>query len=713
MVKSFQKTIVDLVFSGDGLLSKYLTDFEEREIQKEMVRTLFKAYEENKIALVEAGTGTGKSFAYLVPALFWSAQFQEKTIISTHTIALQEQLVKKDIPFLLKVLDLELKVVLVKGMENYLCLRKYDTFRDGNTLLEARLVDKLDQWVGSTDDGSRSSYSGTISETNWTEIKAERENCTHNKCPFFKECFFFKARKKVHAAQILVVNHHLFFSDKYMKSQGSVEDDKSLLPLSERVIIDEAHHIEEVISQTFSSRVDQIAIYSLLARQSALLLAITTILNKAPLSDAETIAFKLQLELEMGAKKGEIIQKVSDAFFFLDLFCSQQIRQKSDSGDQRFRLTDEIISTSVWKEEVGVYFRAFLRAVKDQITELEMVEKKLTKITDGDGQVVALELQSILRRWRDLASAIDLFFADPRRADMVQWVEGRASGGQVYYQLNNRPLEVDTLLSEHLFDAHQSVLLCSATLSTGGNFNFLKSRLGIGQRDDVLEGSYPSPFDYASRALFGAPSDICDPTDPDFNAQVAEIICESSLIADGGVFALFTSYTMLEDCYRRSAEILEEAGFTIFKQGDRPRTVLLEEFKAAEKPILFGTDSFWEGVDVAGEALRLVIIAKIPFKVPTDPLVQAYSEKLQMEGRDPFFHYLIPHAVMKLKQGFGRLIRKSEDRGCVICLDKRIFTKSYGKEFLKSLPPAAVHFETKKKLYQVMRELYQRTEITS
>lgn len=720
MPKTDRDELVDLVFSQDGLLSKHLGDFEERAVQKEMASTLYQAYEENKIALIEAGTGTGKSFAYLVPALFWSLKFQEKTIISTHTIALQEQLIKKDIPFLLSVLDIDVKAVLVKGMENYLCLKKYDSFRDQNQVFDKR-AEQLDNWVLRTEDGSRSSFPYQMGDTDWSQLKAERESCTHNKCPFFKECFFFKARKKVNAAQLLVVNHHLLFSDKYAKSKiDGEEDERTTLPPAERVIIDEAHHIEETISQIFASKVDQVAVYHLLTRvhndrgqAAAFVTAVgTKLLTTAkPLSAQEVAALTLQLDLEVPEKKLHVLQTLKEAFLALDRFCMSSF-QNSEIAEQKWRLTEELIKIPLWDAEIKPAFTAFSNALKALIIELEIVSSKIAKISGDEYQVDLFECTAIIKRLRELEEALALFFSQDKKTDLVQWIEKRLIGAQIHYVLNNRYLDVAPLLEKYLFNAHSSSILCSATLTTGGNFNFLKSRLGISEKEELLEGSYPSPFDYASRAIFAVPSDICDPSDPRFNEEASKAIEEAVKVSNGGAFILFTSYTMLAECYATSSAILERQGFTLFRQGDRPRRLLLEEFKEAKKPVLFGTDSFWEGVDVAGDALKLVVIVKIPFKVPSDPLVQAYSERLVSEGKDPFFHYSIPHAVVKFKQGFGRLIRKKEDRGCVLCLDKRIFTKAYGKQFLLSLPPVKLCYEPKKKLYQEIKELYKRTEVT-
>lgn len=508
------------------------------------------AYVEEQTLLIEAGTGIGKSIAYLLPALLWAEKTSECTVISTHTIALQEQLLEKELPLLLDALNLDLKIVLLKGMGNYTCLKK--------------------------------------ESENATFVMADRESCTHVKCPFFKKCTYFRQKREAEKADLIIVNHHLLFAD--------MASDHAVIPEYDRLIIDEAHHIEDVATQYFADKISRINL------------------------------------IKLAGKNSEFIQAIETLF--------------QDVGSPR-RL-HEITWEGAAKRVLQLGSSA-LDSIED-----EMMEQSLKRMLDT--------LESYI------TSAMD--------DGTVRWVEPGI--------LVRAKLEVASYLKEALFERVSTVILCSATLTTAGSFTYMKSRLGI---ELSKERIYESPFDYESQALLVVPTDIPDPNHPNFILAATRVIWDAIEHNGGGTFVLFTSYAMLHACKAELEQQLLDANFPLLVQGEQKRTELLNTFRAASNSVLFGTDSFWEGVDVVGDELRCVILVRLPFKAPGDPLFEARSEKIQSDGGSPFFDYALPQAIVKFKQGFGRLIRNREDRGSVICLDSRLIKKGYGKLFLQSLPP--------------------------
>lgn len=627
---------LELLFSEGGLLSQHLNGYEERVEQFQMAQQIAEAYSKDHIALVEAGTGIGKSLAYLAPAILWAVKHKERTVVATHTISLQEQLIEKEIPFLLKVLGLDLKAVLVKGMGNYLCLRKYAELDEENAQLE--------NWVMRTGDGSRSDLDFFVPANLWDKIAAEPERCTGAKCSHYKPCFFFKARRNIHDAKLVVVNHHLLLADLM------AEKDQALLPEFRRLILDEAHNLEEIALDCLSERVDKAQLVRVLSHKMVVPLDLPSHLQ-------------VRLGIDVPAGRNHLMLKIEEAF---------QLLPKEISGNFRVKeaMSKEITEGfSFLQEEMG-RFGASLDAL---IKELEPFPRM---------DLLALELQVVSNRLSKSAAVIDRFFSGEATEARLRWIERTATN----WVLREADLDVSSHLNELIFEKFPTTSLCSATMTANREFTFIRSRLGVDLSNRlVTEKIYDSPFDYQNRVLLAVPDDMPDPTDFSFLGKASEVILKSVQASRGSAFVLFTSYEMLNQCYE-----LLKTKIDILRQGDASRTSLLDKFKAHEGSILFGTDSFWEGVDVPGDALRLVILVKLPFKVPDDPIVAAKGDLLKKEGKNPFINYLLPEAAIKFKQGFGRLMRRKTDRGCIICLDKRLITKSYGKLFLKSLPECPV-----------------------
>ncbi len=705
--------LLTLVFAKTGLLSRSLEGFEERHEQRAMTRQILEAYHEDRIALIEAGTGTGKSFAYLIPALFWAAKHQEKTVISTHTIALQEQLLKNDIPFLASTLDIDVKVSLVKGMGNYVCLRKLKELQTEPLLVqldEAREVQAIDSWSDRTQDGSRSDLPFPVSPQTWEKVAAEGDNCTHVQCPHFKQCFFFKARKEAIDSQILIVNHHLLFSDV----QARKDKKDSILPAFERLVLDEAHHVEQVALESFAGRIDRLNLIRTLGKlcsdthpeKSRLFLLRRDLLTLAHISPQ----LIRKIEIDLPAEKRRCGDALENAFAavleFLDAISKQQ-----PGKEVKWRLTPALLTHPLWKERVIPTLKTLADLLKDFSISLfplqpELEALKTTPIADKLSNH-AVELQALTNRIEEASQFLHRFLEGEELEKRVRWIEASRTNIAIY----DAALDVSQFCKEALFSPLRTSVLCSATLATAREFSFAKERLGLGTFK-TTENVYDSPFDYAQRSLFLVPLDLPAPQDVAFLPAAVDLIERAITASEGSAFLLFTSYDMLHKCYEklRTQKIAEKYSF--LKQGDFPRHMLLEQFKREKGSVLFATDSFWEGVDVPGEALRLVVIAKLPFSVPTEPLYQAYTDALEKEGKDAFMDYSVPQAVIKFKQGFGRLLRKSTDRGCILCLDNRIVKKNYGKIFLGSLPPAATCFAPTEKVLAEMRAFYIRTKPT-
>lgn len=716
--KNSKEQLLALIFSQDGLLSRSLKNFEVRPGQKEMAQRILDAYEEDSIALIEAGTGTGKSLAYLVPAVYWALKHQEKTVITTHTIALQEQLLHKDIPFLLKTMGVELNACLVKGMGNYLCLRKLQELQDQPLLFsmeETKEVQAIEQWAEKTDEGSRSDIPFQIAPATWEKVAAEGESCNHVHCPHYKECFFFKARKAAEDAQLLIVNHHLLLADIEKRRRNPTQE--SILPHYNRLVIDEAHNLEDIALESFAQRFDRIAFLRQLSKlhsdthperaRLSLLRVELSILPAIPPSLLQ------KLEIEIPAQKRACQAQVEEAFAELTHFFETLAIEKSFSKEResKRRITDAISGNPFWKEKIT----QALLSLAEEIQRLGLCLKGvLTDLEEFKGasfyeklSLHLLEIQAIILRLEQSAAFLEQFTQDEPKEKRVRWFE--SNGANV--ALVDAALDISNFLNEHLFSPQRTSVLCSATMATARSFNFLKRRLGLeNQENKMKEEIFDSPFNYKERTLFVVPTDLSLPSSPEFMSECAQVMAEAIEISKGSTFLLFTSYDMLQSCYRALNQTELSKRYPFLKQGDLPRHLLLEQFKRREGSVLFATDSFWEGVDVPGEALRCVIIAKLPFSVPSDPLYEAYAQSLEKEGLDPFFDYSVPNAVIKFKQGFGRLMRKNDDRGCVLCLDHRIVKKSYGKHFLNSLPDCKTCFAPKETAFAEMKTFYQNTK---
>lgn len=720
---------------ASGLLSRMIKGFEPRPQQRSMMSNVIDAYNNNRITLIEAGTGTGKSLAYLIPALAWAAQFKERTVISTNTINLQEQLINKDIPHLLKALNLNLKAVLVKGMNNYACLRKLEDVQ-----LELRLypseeseeIEKIYLWSSQTTDGSRADLSFLPSPAAWERVGAESEACSHNQCPHYQKCFFFKARRQAQDALILVANHHLLLTDLAMRGDLDNYNDPCLLPAYKRIILDEAHHLEELATEHFASKIHRLELNRILGRLSSdktsqpgklvmLKGKIQSLFSKAPPRDLMHVLNLLSTNLP--ALRHRLIDETHRAFDALTNFVEaikhpmDQQTSEDFSSEKKLRLLENHQSHPHWQGEVHPLTSRLIETLlefRHGVTGLE-AQMKLVDIErfQEHTKSIRLDIQALGSRLENAIGLLQYFLSKIEGKTRVRWIETQKLKTLNNVHLVDADLDVAKVLVNFLFSKFPTIVLCSATLTTNKQFNFIRQRLGIIKEflpeREMSEHIYDSPFNYHQQALLAVPVDMPPPSHPDFNAVAFENIWKAIEASRGQAFILFTSYSMLQSCYNALAKKLAENRYRLFKQGDDNRQTLLNKFKNTERSVLFGTDSFWEGVDVAGDALRCVVIVKLPFKVPTEPIIQARTEAILEKGGDPFIDYSVPHAVVKFKQGFGRLIRNQWDRGCIVCLDTRLVTKRYGEYFLNSLPKCEKAFMKGELLWPRMSEFYRQT----
>lgn len=663
-------SLFDEIFSDSGLLAQNIFGYEFRFGQYEMAQKIWGAFSEEKNALVEAGTGIGKSLAYLVPALLWSYKTGEKIVISTYTISLQEQLFEKDLPLLIEALGIDLKVILAKGMNNYLCMKKLEDAATANRFFDKDL-DEILHWSRKNSDGTKSEIPFFISSETWGRVYAEPENCTYAKCPHYNRCFFFKARSKVQTADVVIVNHHLLMSH-LMANQ-----ERAILPPFSRLIIDEAHHLEHVARTSQSRILDRIDLYKQLGKIHS---DIHPEVSRLFFIRDKTKDKKLKtfLEIELPGEKRNLLKTIDETF--------EIIERHFPSSHTKWRIT----FSNAWDLKVSPELEKLIESLRRYSSSLNSIEDEIDKETKSKVETALFEIQGVCQYIEETIETIKLIL----EGKDIRWAEKQSTGIALFFS----KLDVAPFLEDSLFSSLKSTVLCSATLSVRGKFDHIKENIGL--KEEAVEGIYPSPFDFQSRTFLLGIKDIAPPTQYHFLEEASEIIRNAIKISKGGAFVLFTSYDMLEKCAEKLSDL------SILKQGDLPRHRLLEEFKERENGILFGTDSFWEGVDVSGRALRLVIIMKLPFPVPTDPLLEARFEQLKAMGRDPFQEISIPQAVTKFKQGFGRLMRHKGDFGCVLCLDQRLFTRPYGKVFLESLPECLVSFNDKSMIFREMENFY-------
>jgi len=689
------------VFAADGLLASNLKGYEQREEQVRMAFSVAEAFNKDRVVLVEAGTGTGKSLAYLVPAILWAVRNNERVVISTNTINLQEQLIRKDLPFLARHAAVEFKAALIKGRSNYACLRKLENAEAEPGLFPDEASGELSaiiDWSHSAQDGCRSDLSFTPRGSTWEEVCCEADQCGRSRCKHFNRCFFYRARRDASAARILVVNHALLLSDIVLRKETGY-DATAILPPFSRLIFDEGHHLEDVATSHLSLLISRGGILKQLHRlvptkaaRAGLLTIISNRLARDLPESMEGLYNELSalLESHLLPKSLDVAHLTEQTMDWLALAVGQVTGE--EGRERKLRLTPEVELKPFWAE-CRQRIHALADALSDYTTALRSLVRRCNDLPDKLKEKLAdqlLDTAGIEGRLQAMADGLLFCISDPD--GYCRWIETSSGNRGVQARLCAAPLDISGQVKETILDKLKTIIVTSATLTVGGEFGYLKKRAGFGllEKKRLEELRLASPFDYARQVFVAVPDDMPEPTEPGYRTALEERILRAVTISKGGAFILFTSYDLLGRVHAALAPDLARLGLTALKQGETGRHALLARFRKDHNAVLFGTDSFWEGVDVKGEALRLVIIARLPFQVPTEPVQQARSEQIDASGGNSFREFSIPQAVIKFRQGFGRLIRSRDDRGAVLILDRRVTTKGYGKIFLRSLPDTAV-----------------------
>ena len=676
--------------------------YEDRPGQRAMLRLVAERFNQGGIAIVEAGTGTGKSLAYLLPAAAWALQNGERTVISTNTINLQEQLDSKDLPLVRSLVGGDVDWALVKGRGNYISIRRARLAAETAPLLfENDRADELDgllDWIDGTDDGSLADLTFVPSEDVWDEVGSDSDICLRSRCPHFQACFYQRSRRKAAAARLLVVNHHLLFTDLSVRMATRNYSGSAVLPAYRHLILDEAHNIENAATSHLGLEATRLGMFRLLARLDRRGRGVLAAVQEALAGGSgRTAATELRSRIEERVRPA-VDEARAQLTLFLDAM--EPLLPADAVGAKRIGTADfpEPVTRPAVRERLDGLVAAF-RDLEAEVRRVkESLERDETLFESLEGRV--LDLQSVERRLDGSVRAVRTVL-DPKEGEdrFVRWLEwrGRPRKGRRNLVMASAPIELGGLLREGLFEKTDTVVLSSATLATRNCFSFLRSRVGLSPEEleasdvihEVIESIIPSPFDFKNQTILAVPTDLPDVNSPGDALQeaTARIVGEMAGISDGGLFVLFTSHRAL----RRVAELLRADGglpWPLFVQGEDGRARLLECFVASGSGILLGTASFWEGVDVPGRPLRGLVIQRLPFRVPTEPVTAARIEAIEKRGGNAFWDFALPLAALRLKQGFGRLVRSHDDRGSVVILDDRILRKRYGVYLRDSLPPA-------------------------
>ncbi len=669
-----------------GELSRIHKGFEPRDSQLQMLTAVAEAFNHGRIAVLEAGTGTGKSFAYLVPAIQWAGQNEERVVISTATINLQQQLVEKDIPQVQKMLGSQERAVLVKGRGNYLCRLRLNEAIEEAGLFDERLEDlhALREWAESSPGGSRSELPFMVGDTLWSRVNSDADACTGMRCREQQNCFVLRARREAAAARILVVNHHLLFSDLALRVRGVGFEQAAVLPPFQRLIFDEAHTIENSATSFFSRSFSRFSVAKLCAR-----------LYRTTRQRSHGLALQLQRLSADQQSWQELPQRVDAVTAGVETL-NQVTVSLLDSGKGSLRLT-EALPASV----SGPLF-AELAELQSRVAALvDYMALRIRSLSEEDQERPEVyEARQILRRLEDIAALCRQMRDYADQPATVYWVERRAVSGTAFVRLIASPVEIGPVMVEAVYDPFETVIFTSATLTVNARFDFWAKRVGLDGDDPerVILESFPSPYRFEHQVLLAVARDAPAPQDSGYPGYVSEFVTELLTLSEGSALVLFTSYGMLDAVFAVVKPRLEEHGLTVLRQGDDDRARLLNAFTADAASVLFATDSFWEGIDAPGQTLRVVVLCRLPFRVPTDPVLQARMDLIQSRGGSPFAELSLPEAVIRLRQGFGRLMRRADDRGVVAVTDSRILSKPYGAVFLNSLPQTARSFKTSRPL---------------
>ncbi|MBI9048583.1 MAG: DEAD/DEAH box helicase [Anaerolineaceae bacterium] len=672
---------VSAILEHGGAFSKHFSHYEKRNQQLEMLQSVTDAISNSKHLMVEAGTGTGKSFAYLIPSALWAYKNQERVVISTNTINLQDQLINKDIPDLKEALNIDLKAVILKGRSNYLCPKRLEALRNRgpenvNTM---RVLAKIMVWLYQNGSGDRNeiNLNGPIERDVWMKLSAETETCRPEVClsRLGGLCPYYLSKQSAQTAHLIVVNHALLLADVAMNNR--------VLPEYKYLIVDEGHHIESATTNALSYRINQSDLTNLFRELGGtrtgvlgrLLTLATDTITPAELAAAEKmtqgitdLAFRLEQDLK-------------SVYITLNNFLEDQRDGRPvNAYGQQERIIPATRTQPAWTE-VEIAWDVALDTMSTLLSKLQTLVKAYNDINNQSNDEFSDQLDNITNLSRSLGENKEVMngIVSQPNPDYIYWLALSPRNGQI--SVNAAPLHIGPLMQKFLWHEKNSVIITSATLTANGDFDYIRNRLYAEEADDLMLGS---PFDYENSVLLYIVNDVPEPNAASqYQRAVDQSLVSLATATDGKLLALYTSYTQLRKSSEALASPLSKADITVYEQGQgASANSLLENFKISEKAVLLGTRSFWEGVDVPGPALSIVAITKLPFDVPSDPIIAARSETFE----NPFNEYMLPEAILRFRQGFGRLIRSNSDRGVVVVYDKRVLSKSYGKLFLDSLP---------------------------
>ncbi|NIA13057.1 MAG: DEAD/DEAH box helicase [Nitrospiraceae bacterium] len=716
-------------FRPDGPMARVLPQYEVRPQQRAMLESVARAFNHDGISVVEAPTGVGKTFAYLIPAVQWALENRERVVVSTRTINLQEQIVLKDIPQLKRCLGLDFKAVLVKGRSNYLCQRKLARVFSEMTLFEddetQANLKSLDEWAKKTEDGSRSDLPFMPTRDLWEKVRSEGDTCVGSRCPSAKTCFVTRARREIARADLIVANHHMLFSDIAVKKDMGDFSSLAVLPAYKRVLFDEAHSIEDSATEYFGVQATRIGAMVLLGRfqrkerihERGLLPVVKMRLVKESnlVSSVECDQILDLIDNELLPSLAAVREALSAAFGALRSLTAEKCGQIG--RDIKWRLTERELMDPALRETHEVYVMPAVHEILTCVKHCADLGARLRKIPPPPEELESpflaegLELQAYRTRLESLAGVLSECTSEELAPNTVRWVEIDSAKDQVL-RMVRCPLDVGACLAEWVYDNLKTIVLTSATLSVQQRFDYLFNRIGLDRVDAerVRTAILDTPFDFEMQARLCVVEDVPSPNEPAFLEETVACLRRILAVTRGRALVLFTSFYALDFCYRRLDAELRRRGIVPLKQGQATRTQILDQFRGDVSSVLFGTDSFWEGIDVAGEALQCVILPKLPFRVPTEPIQQARAEAVDAAGGNSFMRYTVPQAVIKFRQGFGRLIRRKTDRGAIVVLDQRIVTKRYGRVFLESLPRVQTVRGSREAVYEALSAFYVRKD---
>ncbi len=683
-------------FSGEGLLKEHKEDYEYREVQQKMSEKIANAFNDDQISVIEAGTGIGKSLAYLLPAFLWCRNNNQRVVIATNTINLQNQLFNKDIPFVKKILKSDINALIVKGRRNYVCkLKMYNLQNELEFDEKSDELNSILKWSNKTKNGDIDDLNFIPDNNIWEKVSSDVDFCIGRNCAFFSNCFYQMARRKASESQILIANHHILFADIQIRSEGRGIDENLLLPPYKKIIIDEAHNIEKNASSFFSytfSKGSFIKFLSYLKKKNNSGFLPSLMRKLLSKNDKKSEELGDIISNELLVKFSYVQTNSNEIFNALSSYLTDKTENSYTNGFSKkfnlYRIKQNEWESEKFNNDFLIHFNSLLETMDILAKSMEEFIGKFEKSSAAKDYEIDIKLLiSYYNKLLSYATNINnILNIDINQ--YITWLEIKGDDENPNFKLTATPLYVNKILSEKLFEAFETVVLTSATLTINKSFEFFNRLTGLSlvKEKNIINDIYDSPFDYENKVLFAVPDYIPEPNQNDYNDILNGYLKKSIKLTEGSSFVLFTSYNQLRKSYEEVSPFLKENGLNCYCQGEMEKFKLLDTFIKEIKSTLFATNSFWEGVDAPGNTLKHVILAKLPFQMPTEPVEEAKIEDMEKKGLNPFMDYTLPSAIIRFKQGFGRLIRNKDDYGIVAILDSRILKKYYGKLFFHSLP---------------------------